>query len=280
MKVYMSVDMEGCSGVTHLEHTSETGNDYQRARRLMTREANAAIDGALAVGATEIILNDGHGGNGNRNLVLEELHPAARLITGRPRPQAQMCTFDSTYAALMQVGYHTMAGAFGNISHTITGPVVADLRVNGRSVGEVGLNAYLAGEYGIPCVLVTGDQFMAKETHAFMPWAETAIVKNATGFHSAECLHPDVAAQTIREAASRALARLHVMKPLVAQTPVTIELKCHNPGIADSADGVSGVERIDPTTLRYTANRFSEGYEMVWTLIKLGMANALLPSRR
>ncbi len=278
MKVYISVDIEGCSGVTHLEHTSEAGNDYQRARRLMTRETNAAIEGALSAGATEIVLNDGHGGNGNRNIVLEDLHPVARLITGRPRSLGQMCTFDSSFAALLQVGYHTKAGSFGNISHTINGPVVADLLVNGRSVGEVGLNAYLAGEYGIPCALVTGDQFMAQETHAFMPWAEAAVVKYATAYNSAECLHPDVAVVTIRTATTKALSRLQDMKPLVCQTPVNIEMKCHNPGIADSADGgVPGVTRIDPLTLGFQTSRFSDGYELVWTLVKLGMANAMLP---
>ena len=280
MKIYVSVDIEGCSGITHLEHTSETGNDYQRARRLMTQETNAAIEGALAAGATEISLNDGHGGNGNRNLVLEELHPAARLITGHPRPTEQMCAINSTYTALMQVGYHTMAGSYGNISHTISGAVVADLRVNGCSVGEVSLNAYVAGEHGIPCILVTGDQFMSAETLSFMPWAETAIVKQATGFNSAECLHPEVAGKIIREAATRALSRLHEMKPLVCQTPVSFELECHNAGIADSADGMAGVERVNALTLRYTARQFSEGYDMVWNLIKMGMTNAMLPGRR
>ena len=277
MKIYIAVDIEGCSGVTHLAHTSETGNDYQRARRLMTRETNAVIEGALEGGATEIVLNDGHGGNGNRNLVLEELHPAGQLITGRPRPTAQMCAIDPTYSSLLQVGYHTMAGSYGNLSHTINGPVVANLLVNSRPVGEVSLNAYVAGEYGVPCVVVTGDQFMSAEALSFMPWIETAIVKHATGYNSAKCLHPDVAAKIIKEATTRALNRLQDMRPLVCQTPVTIELQCHNPGIADAADGMPGVERVDPLTLRFTAKKFSQGYDTVWNLIKMGMTSAILP---
>src|SRR5262249_53319110 len=167
LKVFISVDMEGVSGVVTNDQTSAGGADYNRFRRLMTEETNAAIDGAREAGATEIVVNDSHGSM--RNLLIEELHAPAELISSNIKPMGMMQGIDSSFDAVIFVGYHAKAGsAVGVLAHTGSG-AIADLRINGRSVGEAGMNILAAGVLGVPVVMITGDQEALAQARELVP---------------------------------------------------------------------------------------------------------------
>ena len=272
MKVYITVDMEGVSGVTHNQHTSETGNDYSMARQLMTAETNAAIEGAFEAGATEVVVNDAHGGNGERNLLLRDLHREARLLTGRPKDLSQMAGVDASFDAALLVGYHVRANSLGVIAHTIKSPFISELRINGKPVGEIGTNAYVAGHFGVPVALVTGDQHTAEEALDLMPWIETAVVKESVAYTAALCLHPEKARQLIKEKTITALRRLEEMEPLMADVPVTFDVEAKDEGMVEMAAwGIPGWERVGPRHLRFVSDSLATAYRSLITVIYLGM---------
>ena len=170
MKIFVSCDIEGVSGVVNaLLHTSVEGKDYGRARELMTGEASAVVEGAVKAGATEVVVNDSHGPM--TNLLIEKLHPAATLITGAPKHLSMMEGIDSTFDAAVFVGYHSRMGTPGVLSHTISGGSVANVWVNDVLLGETGINAGIAGHFGVPVVLVAGDDVWQGSQRALAPCA-------------------------------------------------------------------------------------------------------------
>ena len=176
-KVYISVDMEGISGINGDNQTSPTGSEYARARKLMAEDANAAIRGAFDGGATDVLVNDSHGFQ--RNLLPEDLDPRARLISHTFKRYGMMEGLDETFDAVIFVGYHAKADApRGLFAHTGSG-IVRDLQINGRSVGEGGMNAALAAWYGVPVVAVSGDDVAVAEVTESVPGVRGAIVKRA-----------------------------------------------------------------------------------------------------
>jgi D-amino peptidase len=264
-KVYISVDMEGVSGVVHADHTGRDGKDYDLARRLMTLEANAAIEGALEAGAEEVVVNDSHGTQ--RNLLPELLDQRAKLITGSPKPQTMMAGLDDTFQAVLCVGYHARAGSEGVLDHTISGRVVHDIQVNGQSQGELGLNVGIAGNYGVPIVLVTGDSTCSAQAQELIPGVEVATVKEPLTRYAARCLSPERAQALIQQQAKRAVERSDDIAPVSHTAPVTIRLQFVNSGMADIAQWVPGVERLDATTVSYTSDNFLEAFQCVRVLI-------------
>ncbi len=252
MRVFISADIEGISGVVDGSQTSEQGFDYGRARRLMTGEVNAAVEGALAAGATEVVVNDSHGSM--RNILIEELHPEAKLITGGPKPLTMMEGIDGGFDAAFFVGYHARAGTRGVLNHTISGKVVAGISLNGRTYGECGVNAALAGRFGVPVVLVTGDSMTAAEAQSVLPGVRTVAVKEQRARLAARCLQPEKARHLIRAAAAEAV-RVAVpngeVKPMVVGTPAVFEIRFHNTGMADMAELVPGARRVDDLTLSF-----------------------------
>ncbi|MEW6523989.1 MAG: M55 family metallopeptidase [Bacillota bacterium] len=267
MKVFISADLEGISGVVHGDQTSSEGKDYQRARVLMTGEVNAAIEGALAAGAGEVVVNDAHGSM--RNILIEDIHPAAVLITGTGKPLQMVQGIDSTFSAAFFVGYHARMGAGGVLNHTISGGAVAGIWVNDVLVGETGLNAMVAGYFGVPVVLVTGDQFLAAEARDLMPWVHAVEVKQATGRCSAACLPPARARELVREGAVRALAGLASARPLITPGPVTVKLQLRDTGQADAAARFPLVEVVDPLTVAYTGRDYLEAFRAVRSMIAM-----------
>jgi len=179
MKVYISCDMEGISGVVAGKQTEGNGEEYKRAQKLMTDELNAAIEGALAGGATEILVNDSHGHM--RNILIEELNPKAQLISGSPKPLLMMQGIDASFDAAFFIGYHAQAGtAYSVLDHTYAG-IVYQVSLNGRPMGETGLNAALAGYFGVPVVLVSGDKLLVEEATALLGTVEGVAVKESCG---------------------------------------------------------------------------------------------------
>jgi D-amino peptidase len=247
MRIYVSVDMEGiaCVTTTRLE-----GADREAVRRWMTQEANAAIEAALARGATEVVVADAHGRM--RNLLPDVLHEEALLVRGTPRPLSMMEGLDETFEAAFLVGYHSMSGtAKGMIAHSYSG-IVHGIRLNGVMVGELGFNAALAGHLGVPVALVCGDDTVDAEASALIPWTERVIVKWAISNWSARNLTPKAAQERIREGAGRALDRLGEMKPFVLERPIRFEVDFGPPIYATLGADIPGVERIGGRTLAYT----------------------------
>jgi len=260
VKVYISVDMEGVSGVVHNEHTSERGFDYQLARRLMMGETNAAAEGAFAAGATSVLVSDSHGGNGARNLIISDLHPDADLVTGFPRPLGQLAGLDESYAVLLLVGYHTRSNAAGVINHTVHGRAINKLTIGGREMGEIGINALLAGQAGVPVGLVTGDDLTCQEGLDLLPGIETAAVKRAVDRYAAQCLAPKRAQDLVRAASERAVRRAPSLKPFAPGHPAVWEVQYKDTGMAEVANQVPGTTMHAPDAIRFDASDAVTGF--------------------
>jgi len=268
MNVLISVDMEGICGVVAEDHVSSNHKEYERFRKLMTAEANAAVEGALAGGATRVTVNDSHGPM--TNILCEALSPAAELISGSPKPFEMMQGISPEIDAVFLVGYHAASGTgAATLEHTWTGRLI-EVRLNGRAVGEVGLNAALAGAYGVPVVLVTGDKAVTEEARALLGDIETVAVKEGLTRTAARCLHPEVAQERIRQAARRALALS--VPPLALPTPITLRLVFHRALHADAAELVPGSRRVDGRTVEWTGEDMVTTYKAFQAMTSLALA--------
>ena len=250
VKVYISADMEGIAGVVSGEQLGPQGFEYQRFREFMTNEVLAAIEGARAAGATEILVGDSHG-NG-QNLLIEKFPKDVQIVRSWPRPLVMMEGIDSTFAAVLFVGYHTgTTNSEGVRAHTMSSATLADLRLNGVSVPEAGLNAAIAGHFGVPVALITGDEAVVKEARALLGDVEGAVVKWPYGFHSARTMTPEASCELIREKAKAAVARARGRKPWVLTKPVTLELRFKNYRPAELLAYLPIVERVDAHAIRF-----------------------------
>ena len=265
MKLLISVDMEGVSGVVSPDHTSSGHKAFERFRKLMTADVNAAVEGALAAGADQIVVNDSHASM--TNILIEELNPAAELISGAPKPFSMMQGIGPDVDAVFFVGYHARAGtAAAVLAHTWSG-AVSSVHLNDHLVGETGLNAALAGAHGVPVVLVTGDQAVAAEARALLGEIETVVVKQAIARSAAQCLHPAVAHERIREGARRALGL--AVSPLVIPPPITLQLVFQHVRYADSAESTPGSVRVDGLTLKWVGDDMTAVYKAFRTMTSL-----------
>ena len=252
MKVYLSVDMEGIAGISHPNPTNRGDAGYTAAVELMTAEANAAIAGCRAGGATEILVNDSHGGM--YNLDPRTLDPSARLLQGqRAWSMVAGAGADAGFQVALFVGYHARAGhPTGTIAHTFSGRPT-ETRLNGKPVGETGLNAGVLGQWGIPVGLVAGDDALADEVAAWLPWAERVVVKIGFGGNAAASLHPSAAGELIAAAAERAVRRAAAgdLPPLMVDRPTSIEVDYAKAVQADFAAIVPGSERVGDRGVRH-----------------------------
>jgi len=258
MRVYISVDMEGIAGVSHARPTDRGDSEYPAAVELMVGETNAAIEGAVAAGATDILVNDSHGGMYNLRPI--DLHPDARVLLGQkawsmvagaePNEGGQ-----PAFDVALLVGYHARAGhPTGTIAHTYTG-APTETRLDGRATGEYGFNALILGAWGIPVGLVAGDEALEAEVATWLPWAERVVVKQAHGTSAAASIHPDRARALIRAASTRAVERAGGggdLRVLEVERPVVIEVDYHRALQADFAAITPLAERIGDRTVRHS----------------------------
>ena len=267
MKVFVSIDMEGISGVVSPEQCTPGNPDYERARLLMTQEANAAILGARAAGAAEVAVSDSHGNM--RNLLIEELDTWADLIYGSPKPFGMMEGLDDSFGVVFLIGYHARAGTLNAIlDHTYSSRCVHHVELNGRPVGEIGLNAALAGFHGVPVGLVTGDQAATAEAAALLgPSLQTVTVKRAVGNQAANCLHPEEVQSLIRQAAENALSS--EVLPLKLATPVVLRMQLKSSLMADYASLVPGARRLDGYTVEYAHDDYLTVYRTFRAMVRL-----------
>jgi D-amino peptidase len=260
MNIYISADIEGIGCVVRSEHSSVQGREYAFARRQMTAEVNAAVEGAFAAGATEVVVADAH--NVGLNLLPDELDERIRLVMGSPRPFSMMQGVDLGFDAVLFVGYHGMSRTpDSNIVHIFSGRA-ARLTINGVDIGEIGLNALLAGYYNTPVVLVTGDEHACREAEALMPGVTTAAVKKAIGSYAGLCLHPRKCVELIAAAAEESLRNRDRCLPLVLPGEgASMELECTTASTADRVARIPRTERVSGTVIRYQARDMPEAYQ-------------------
>jgi D-amino peptidase len=258
LRVFISVDMEGIAGVVNAAQLGPGELEYDRFRKLMTAEANAAIDGALAAGATKITVADSHG-NG-LSILPDELNPKARLIRSWPRPLGMMEGVEGGFDAAIFIGYHASINTPGAVrAHTISSRRFYDLRLNGKHASEALLNAAIAGHFGVPVVIVSGDDKIVEEVHqTISPNVVGVTVKRGIGYHSADSLSPEMARQQILAAAKEALGRRSSFRSFTLSQPVRMELSFKNMINAEILSYLPGVERIDGATIGFTGKDIVE----------------------
>jgi len=268
MKVFISADMEGVAGIVHSEHTLRDGKEHERARRLMTYEVNAAIEGALEAEASAVLVNDSHGTM--RNLIPEELHEAAELITGSPKPLSMMQGIDSSFDATLFIGYHARRGSYtGVLEHTYHGGVISDVIINGKPMGETGINAALAGHFKVPVILVTGDSVVTEEARSLLGSIETVTVKHGVGRFAARCLSPSKARALIKKGATKALKNVKRFKPFSVKPPVKTEVSFIHTGMTEMAELLPGAKRINGRTVSFVSDDYFEAFKALRAMITL-----------
>ncbi|MDH5198180.1 MAG: M55 family metallopeptidase [Gemmatimonadota bacterium] len=249
-KLFVSVDMEGIAGVVTGEQLGPGGFEYERFRRFTTEEVLAVIRGARATGVTEFLVADAHG-NG-QNLLLELFPADVQVIRSWPRPLGMMEGIDSTFDAAVFVGYHAgTTNPDGVRAHTFSSARLTDVRLNGRSVPEGGVNAAIAGYFGVPVILVTGDAAAVAEVRSVVGDIEGAVVKWPVSFHSARTLTPQAATALIEERTRAALARVGTIRPHVLSGPVTLDVSFKHYQPSQLLALLPGVERTDAHSIRY-----------------------------
>ncbi|MEJ7838032.1 MAG: M55 family metallopeptidase [Thermomicrobiales bacterium] len=274
LNVYISVDIEGISGVVHADMMGPGQAEYARGRTLMVGDANAAIEGAIQAGAEQIYVVDGHGPM--RNLLIEEINPAVTLVTGTAdaRDFCQLQEADSLdFTAAIFVGYHAMAKTLKAIHpHTIAGAVVHELRISGRPHGETGLNAFVLASLGIPTVMVSGDETTCAEARLFLGESiQTVAVKSASGRNSAACRHPSLTQPEITGAAKLALTNVAAVPLYTLDGSPVIEIDFLTMAQCDRARRVAGVERTGGVTVKISNGSPWEMYRTVWSAIRAAL---------
>lgn len=271
MKVFICADMEGATGIVHRDQLlPEGGAAYAAGCRLLTGDVVAAVEGAVAAGATEVVISEGHAGM--RNILIDELPAEARLVCGPAlwtnKPLCQIAALDETFAVALFIGFHSRAGTpSGLLSHTWAGAIVHEITVNGRTFGETAINASLCGAFGVPVGLVAGADDVVAEAREVLPEAELVTTKRALGFNIAECWGPTATRPRIREAARRAVERAtrKELLPLLVEARVTAELETHRREMADRMMlAAPGLKRIGERRVRIETSDVRTALSGLW----------------
>ena len=257
LKIYISADMEGIAGAVTADLLGPSGFEYERFRGFMTAEVNAAIDGARTAGATEILVSDSHG-NGE-NLFIEQMPSDVMIVRSWPRELAMMEGIDESFDGVIFIGYHaSTANTRGVRAHTMSSANVTDLRLNGMSMAEGSMNAAIAGQFGVPVIMVSGDDVAVAETQVIVGDMEGAVVKWAKGFHSALTLTPEAAREVIRTRAASAVSRIDEFEPYILDTPIEVELSLKHYQPVELLAYLPNIERVNSHTVRFIAQDMTE----------------------
>lgn len=267
LKVLISADMEGIGGVSTWEVQADSkGREYEKFRRLMTQEVNAAVAGAAEAGATDVLVVDSHGDA--QNIDIELLDKRARLIRAWPRPLSMVQGIDSTFGAVVFVGYHAREGAAEAVlAHTDNGRVV--VKLNGVEVPEAGFEGAIAGDFGVPVVFLSGDQTICQEARELIGPIETVAVKRAIGFYSAEMLPPEESQRLIREGVRRGVERRAEIRPYRISRPVKLEIRFNDVVIAELVSYLPSVERKNGNTIVFTGRDMTEVSKFLMVVLYL-----------
>lgn len=262
MKLLIACDMEGISGVVAWNQVDPSNPEYQRFRHLITGDVNAAVAGAFTGGATEIVIADGHWNSSN--VLLEELDLRASLNTGTPSHLSMVQGVDGGVDAAIFLGYHARAGSLNAVlDHTWSSVRVANLWLNGRLTGEFGLNGAVCGQFGVPVLMVSGDQTVCAEAHDWVPGVATAQVKQAAGRYAAHCLPLEESRKLITDTAQKAVKAFLAGKspaPLKIDLPVTVTIEFFHTNMADQTSLLPGSSRLDGRRIEFKAKSMVEAY--------------------
>ncbi|OGO35185.1 MAG: hypothetical protein A2Z16_16215 [Chloroflexi bacterium RBG_16_54_18] len=277
MKILISVDMEGASGIVtsrevgyprHLVADPETMPDYLDGRRYLTGDINAAVEGAIEAGASAFVVHDSHGLD-YRNVILDELHPAVELVRGMPIIFYEQDDLNNSYNGAFMIAMHARAGQPGVLSHVIDWPLLREVRINGQAVGESQITAALAGHFGIPTVLITGDDLVCEEMKAWTNGQiETAVVKQSMSRYAARCLPLAVARERIHQAAYRAVQRIKEIQLSRYEPPITLEVDLIDRQVARYVSWMPKIRYDGDCIVSYTGDDFLNVFRaftaMVW----------------
>ncbi len=252
MDIYISCDIEGIGCVVRPEHSTIPGRDYLQSRRLMTAEVNAAIAGACEAGAAHVVVADAH--NVGLNILPEELDERAELIMGAPRPLSMMAGVEEGFDAVFLIGYHAKPGTQNGLIVHNHHSRIRTMFLSGpdfprKEMGELGMNAALAGLYDAPVVLVSGDETTCLEAHKLIPSVNTVAVKRGMGAYAARCLHPRECRRRIYAAACQAVGSLSGRAPLRIGENIRMELEFTTASGADQVSIVPGLRRTGPMSM-------------------------------
>jgi len=256
-KIFISADLEGVVGAVTGEQLGPGGFEYNRFREFMTAEVNAAIDAAKAAGATEILVADSHG-NG-QNLLIEKLPKDVKLIRSWPRPLGMMEGIDSSFDGVIFTGYHSSTDNLKGVrAHTFSSARLTSVKINGKVMSEGSWNAAVAGEFGVPVIMIAGDDAAVNEVKALIGNAEGAIVKESISFHSAKSLHPDAAYDLIAEKTSYAVKNIKKYKPYKIKGPLTVSVSFKHYQPSQILSYLKMFKRTDSHTIEFKAKNMLE----------------------
>jgi D-amino peptidase len=257
LKIYISADMEGVVGVVTGEQLGPGGFEYERFRQFMTNEVNAAIDAARAAGATEFVISDSHG-NG-QNLLIDQLPDDVTVIRSWPREHSMMAGIDETFDGVIFLGYHASTNNTRGVrAHTMSSANITSLRLNGMTMTEGSMNAAIAGHFGVPVIMVSGDDIAVAENQVIIGDIEGAVVKWSSGFHSARTLTPEAAYEVIRTRTKSAIDRIGDFQPYVLETPIELDLSLKHYQPVELLAYLSNVEKINSHTIRFVGEDITE----------------------
>jgi len=257
LKIYISADMEGVVGAVTDAQLSPSGFEYERFRQFMTNEVNAAIDAARAAGANEFVISDSHG-NG-QNLLIDQLPDDVTIVRSWPREHSMMAGIDETFDGVIFLGYHASTNNTRGVrAHTMSSANITSLRLNGMTMTEGSMNAAIAGHFGVPVIMVSGDDIAVAENQVIIGDIEGAVVKWASGFHSARTLTPEAAYEVIRTRTKSAIDRIDDFEPYVLDTPIELELSLKHYRPVELLAYLSNVEKVNSHTIRFTGDDITE----------------------
>jgi D-amino peptidase len=248
VRIYISADMEGVTGLVDAEDVQPGGRDYERGRLMMAEDVNAAVRGAVAAGATDITVNDAHGPM--RNILPESLHPAARLIRGKPKHMGMLEGLTPEHDAMICVGYHSRAGALGVLSHSFMGHEIEDMCLDGRPVGEIGLAHATAAALGVALTALTGDDCACTEMTEWDVSVSTVAVKYARNRFAAELRPAEEARTAIEKAVAASLSAPPKPSMAAATAPATLAVRWQSASVASTLLGIPGVTAADSRTVQ------------------------------
>ena len=266
MDIFISADVEGVAGIATWDQIRPGGDDYAVGRTLMAGEVNAAVEGAIAGGAERVVINDAH--SRMTNLLPQAVDQRARLVLGNYKPMYMLQGLDVSFDAVFFLGYH---GAIGEpeaiLSHTYSPRAVWEAKVDGRVMGEIGINALVCEYFGVPIRLITGDQVTVREARETVPGVHVAEVKRSFSRYSAESMSPSESCSLIRGEAERCLRAIPKCEPV--RRAVSVEMTFLVADMASMAEWIRGVERTAPRTVRYQAPDGLEAYRTFYAIILL-----------
>ena len=272
MKIYISADMEGISGIVSNKQVTPGNNDYERARKLMTDEVNAMVDAFIFRGANEVVVNDSHGSMDN--ILIEEFDERATLISGSPKPLSMMEGIDNSFDLCVFLGYHGRPGKMSSVmDHTYSSSTVYEVRINGKAMSEAGLNGRLAGYFGVPVAIVTGDQNAISCAKEELNKHIGVQVKEAIGRNSAKLTPFPKIVDKIREGVAKVFEEKNDLKTTVEKDEIKLEVEFNKTTMAEMANLIPGAKLVNGRTISYKSEDYLEIYRTFRAI--LGLASTI-----